>query len=284
MRMFPDNYPGYGVKNEYTIMDRLYKEGYPVPKVILFEEDKLILGISFLIMEFIESKVFYTYVINATPDKQEYWMKRFAELLVKLHRVDWKKIITDRAPKDLDDPYFSTDVYLNDYTQWRKFGLTQYNSTIDWLVKQRENYPVKRLGFNHRDFHLANILVAEDDSMFVVDWSTPNVSDIRNDIAHTFCVFVMEKQRKLGNLFLEYYEELSGEPIGDIAFYEVASVLQLLSFCIHSITRYEKDSEEYKKSLNAFRVRIENLYDLLVERTQIRIPEIEKMLLVDLKK
>jgi hypothetical protein len=114
--------------------------------------------------------------------------------------------------------------------------------------------------------------------MFVVDWSNPNVSDVRNGIAHTFCVFVMEKQRKLGDLFLEYYDESSGEPIGDIAFYEVASVLELLSFCIPAITRYEKDSEEYKESLKVFRVRILNLYELLVEITKIRIPELEELL------
>ena len=213
LRMYPDNCDGYGVKNEFTIMDRLYNEGFPVPRVILYEEDKSILGGPFLMMEYIENKRFHTKIINAAPDQQEYWMKKFTELLVKLHQIDWKKIITDKAPKNLDDPFFSIDVYLPEYIRdWRKHGFTLYKSTLDWLKKQRENYPAKRLGFNHRDFHSFNVIVAEDDSLFLVDWSISNVGDIRNDIANAFCVFNMEKQEKLGNLFLEYYEEISGEP------------------------------------------------------------------------
>ena len=63
-------------------MDRLYKEGFPVPKVILYEEDKSFLGGPFLMMDYIEHKRFYTKVINATPSHQENLMKRFAESLI----------------------------------------------------------------------------------------------------------------------------------------------------------------------------------------------------------
>ena len=44
LKMIPDWSRGNGVKNEFTIMGRLYKEGIPVPKVILHEKDKTILG------------------------------------------------------------------------------------------------------------------------------------------------------------------------------------------------------------------------------------------------
>ena len=279
IRMYPDSCETYGVKNEYTIMNRLFKEGFPVPRVILYEEDESILGGPFLIMEYIESKMFQTKVIDANLDQQEYWMKRFAELLVKLHQIDWRKIITDKAAKKTDDPFFSIDAYLPEYiTDWEKQGFTLYKSTIDWLKKQRENYPARRIGFNHRDFHSANVIVAEDDSLFLVDWSWSNVADIRLDIANAISTFIMLKQGKLGNLFLEYYEEISGEPIGEITFYEVLTSLQLLFFCICSIENLEKGSEVYKKHKNSFLFCIENLYKFLVERTQIRISEIEELL------
>ena len=257
LRMYPDECESYGVKNEFTIMKRLYNEGFPVPRVILYEEDESILGGPFIIMEYIEHTTFFTKVINATPDQQEYWMKSFAELLVKLHQINWKKIITDKAPINVDDPFFSIDVYLNEYiTDWRKLGFTQYKSTIEWLRKQRENYPSKQLGFNHRDFHFANVIVAEDDDLFLVDWSYSNVADIRLDIANAFCAFYMIQQEKLGNLFLEYYEEISEEPIGDNAFYEVLCALQFLLFCVYSIEILEKHSEEYEKQDKSLRLAI----------------------------
>ncbi|MHA1258528.1 MAG: hypothetical protein ACTSSG_00800 [Candidatus Heimdallarchaeaceae archaeon] len=46
--------------------------------------------------------------------------------------IDWRKIITDRAPKNLDDPFFTIDVYLTDYiTDWKKRGFTLYKSTLE---------------------------------------------------------------------------------------------------------------------------------------------------------
>lgn len=279
LRMFPDSYLGYGAKNEFTIMDSLYKGGFPVPKVILFEEDKSILGKPFLMMEFIENKLLYTFVLDASKDQQEYWMKKFSKLLVELHNIDWKKIASDRIPKNIDDPYFAADVYINDWIlSVEKFGFVQFKPIVTWLKKQRENYPVKRLGFIHRDFHLTNVLVTEDESMYVVDWASSNVADTRTDVANTISLFTMLGLRKLIPLFLKYYEEFLGEPIGDIAFYEVATTLNFLLFCISEFRNHEKGSEEYKKILKYFGVWLENLYEFLVERTQIKITEIESIL------
>ena len=44
LRMLPDIDESYGAKNEFIIMERLYRKDFPVPRVILFEEDESILG------------------------------------------------------------------------------------------------------------------------------------------------------------------------------------------------------------------------------------------------
>jgi len=56
-------------------MDRLYKEGFPVPRVILYEEDESTLGAPFLLMEYIENRWFPTVILSATPVQQKYWIK-----------------------------------------------------------------------------------------------------------------------------------------------------------------------------------------------------------------
>jgi len=279
LRMFPDGYRGFGAKNEFTIMDSLYKEGFPVPRVILFEEDKSILGKPFLMMEFIEHKLLYTFVLDATQDQQEHWMKKFSKLLVKLHNIDWKKIVSDRIPKNTDDPYFTVDAYIKEWELLsEEFGLVQFKPIITWLKKHRENYPAKRLGFIHRDYHMSNVLVAEDESMYVVDWAASNVADTRIDVARTVNVFTMLGVGKLVPLFLKYYEEFLGEPIGDLTLFEVATSLHLLLFCFSIFNYPDKESEEFKETLKRARVWLKNLYEFLVERTQIKIPEIEAML------
>jgi hypothetical protein len=125
---------------------------------------------------------------------------------------------------------------------------------------------------------MSNILVTEDESLYVVDWAASNVADTRTDVAKTVNLFTMLGVGKLVPLFLTYYEEFLGEPIGDITFYEIATMLHLLLFCIFLFRHHEKESEEDKKALEGVVLWLKNLYELLVERTQIRITEIEAML------
>ena len=92
LRIYLDLLPDHCVKNEFLIMDRLHNEGFPVPRVILYEEDEAILDGPFLIMEYVEHSPFLPKIIDTSSDQQQYWMRKFTELLVRLHKLDWKKI------------------------------------------------------------------------------------------------------------------------------------------------------------------------------------------------
>lgn len=134
------------------------------------------------------------------------------------------------------------------------------------------------MAFNHRDYHFHNVIVTENDSLCLVDWNNANVGDIRTDIVNALNIFRLIKQDDLGNLFLELYEEISGESIGDLSFYEVLSALQLVIYCVYTIERLGKESEVNVKRQNEYRSYLGNMYEFLIKRTRIRIPEAEEML------
>ena len=52
----------------------------------------------------------------------------------------------------------------------------------------------------------------------------------------------------------------------------------MIAFCIFAIERLDKESKLYERNLKHFKFWIRNLYEYLVERTQIFIPEIEELL------
>ena len=279
--MYPDSYYGYGARNEFTIMNNLYREGFPVPKVLLFEENKKILGKPFIIMEFIEGRMFYQLIENSSLDKIPNLMKKFTELLVNLHQINWKKIVTDKALKDTNDPFFAVNLILEKMDLLlEKYDLDLFESTIEWLRKNIKKFPVSRIGFNHKDYHWVNILATEDNSLFLVDWSISNVSDIREDIARTICVFTMVGNVDPIPLFLKYYEKLSGKSIGDLSFFEVAAALEYILFFILPIVNPDlaEDRDRFMERIKSHRSWIRNLYKYMTERTKILIAEIEELL------
>jgi aminoglycoside phosphotransferase (APT) family kinase protein len=278
LRMYPKSYLGFGVKHEYKIMQNLLQEGFQVPSVLFFEEVEEILGKPFMIMEFIEGETLNDKFSKSSADQIPELMYQFTSLMVSLHRLEWKKFITDKTQIDTNDPYFATNFIIDDLRLIAKeFNKKEYQPTIKWLQDKKVNYPVENFAFIHGDFHPLNIIVAENNSLFVIDWGQSRISDIRDDIAHTSLLFIMFGASQLNPLLFKYYEELSGNSIGDLVFYEVSSAFKLLIYLTLQIGNFDLNENQAKlmsiiQSLNPM---LQRAYNYLVERTNIRIPEFE---------
>jgi len=281
LRMFQETHVGFGATYEYTIMKNLRTEGFSVPQVLFVEEDKTILGKPFLIMEFIEGKMLHDYIVKAPQNQQEKYMRKHAEFMVKLHDLNWENIVTERFSSDASDPFFAVDLILEEFTNREEnYPLEAFKPTFDWLRKNKENYPYEKVGFTHKDFHWLNILVDPDETLFMVDWSISDASDIREDIGYTACIYIMIGFDEMTPMFLKYYEEISGKPTGDLTFYEVVAALRLILFFYEPIIREDlvDGREQFMKTFKAHKHWMKTLYEYTIERTGIRIPEFEKLI------
>jgi len=281
LRMYPKSYLGFGVKHEYNIMQNLLQEGFQVPSVLFFEETKEILGKPFMIMEFIEGETLNDKFSKASTDQIPNLMKQFTSLMVNLHSLDWKKINTGKTHIDINNPYFATDCIIDNLCSiTEKFNKKVYHPTIEWLQDQKVNYPVENYSIIHKDFHPLNIIVADNNSLFVIDWSQAKVSDIRDDIAQTSFLFNIFGGSQLNPLFFKYYEDLSGNSIGDLKFYEVTSAFSLLIFLTLQIGNSDLNENQVKlmSIIQFLNPMLQSAYNYLIERTNIRIPEFETKL------
>jgi len=132
----------------------------------------------------------------------------------------------------------------------------------------------------HGDFHGDNILIRDDGAPFVIDWGNIRVSDRRADLAWTLLLSSTYGHPEMRPRILQEYERIAGCRMEDMEFFDVAACLRRLASICGSLDQgadqlgMRPGAEGMMR--NASHIR--SVYDLLLERTGIRIPRIEALL------
>jgi aminoglycoside phosphotransferase (APT) family kinase protein len=262
-------------EGEYKALTYLYSVGYPVPKVFYLETDTGTLGKPFITMERIEGRTMMNYLRNASEEEQQSMMTLFVKLLVDLHALT--------IPDEFKG--ITTQEYLNGILSWGRKNLQEHridwlNSVFDWLNERKTQLISETPAIIHRDFHPNNIMLREDGSPVVLDWSAVTVGDYRDDLAWTILLGTLYLDPSFKGPFLKTYREISGREIQDIEFFEVNAIFRRLQdVAISFMSGPEKlgmrpgalemmrqDSEKYLK-----------IYSLLQERTGLEVPELKQL-------
>lgn len=64
----------------------------------------------------------------------------------------------------------------------------------------------------HGDFHPSNVIVTEDESIYVIDWAHVTQGNASADAARTYLLFSIDKKEALAEKYLNLFAEKSGIP------------------------------------------------------------------------
>lgn len=175
----------HAVDREYRIMAALGPTGFPVPAMILLEEDPEPIGTPFYLMERLGGRVFHDSALPELPpdDRREAW-RAAARTLARLHATDWKAIGLQGFGRP--GGYFARQI-----TRWTKqwrLSQTRDDQNIErlctWLAA---NIPAdERTTIVHGDFRIGNIMFAPDSPSIVgvLDWELSTLGHPLADLAH----------------------------------------------------------------------------------------------------
>jgi len=281
MRMYPsDDAHGKSAK-EFAAMTQLHAVGYPVPQVYHLEQENSPWGKPFMLMERIEGSILWSPLVNSPPEKQQALLNQFCDLFVRLHRLDWRAFATDISRYDLKNRYQYIDDTLDfGVEQLTLFDLTGFLPVVDWLRDRRDDVPCDQPSPIHFDFHPANILLRPDGSAIVLDWSGFDISDARFDLSWTLVLVSSYEGAIWRERILGTYELLLGKPVSQIEYFEVYACVRRLFSIVASI---QGGADKLGMDPNAVSLMKEQMYahrrvyDLLLERTDIRVSEVERM-------
>jgi aminoglycoside phosphotransferase (APT) family kinase protein len=268
---------------EFHTMERLGEAGYPVPTVHLMVESEAPFGRPFIIMDRIAGRSLALAYDGASQDRKSELTTLFVRLLANLHQLNWRPFATDPAQWDADDP--STRVHrtvdeLRDL--FASFGFAQEAAPfIDWLDAHSRNVACERPAITHMDFHASNILLREDDSAAVIDWSYAGVRDPRYDLAWTLLLSAPDPTSEFHRTLVATYEAMTGAPYRDRSYFEAWAVgrrlLSLLIVLLHGGERLGM-RPGLEESLGQQSDYIRSLAQRLRELTGLTLPGSERFL------
>lgn len=199
----------HAVDREYRVQAALQDTGVAVPQMLLYSEDRSVVGTEFYVMERVDGRVLHDNTLPEIPKpERRAYFDALARMLAAVHQVDVEAVGLTGFGKIGG---FATRQIGRWTKQW-ELSDPEPNADIarliDWLPR---NLPTDdRTSLVHGDFRLGNVMFhpTEPCIIAVLDWELSTLGHPLADLAHA-CVYTWLMSRD------EYGRGLRGENPAD---------------------------------------------------------------------
>ncbi len=175
----------HAVDREYRVINALAGSAVPVPKALLFHEDRDIVGTPFYVMERLEGRVFAGYdTPGVSPAERRAMYRSMAQTLAQLHSIDYAAL----GLADYGKPgnYYARQIGRWS-RQWQATG-TRENAALDRLIEwlPANIPPGDTTALSHGDFRMGNLMFhpTEPRVIAVLDWELSTLGHPLADLAY----------------------------------------------------------------------------------------------------
>jgi aminoglycoside phosphotransferase (APT) family kinase protein len=283
LRIYPGEDAYYKSIREFEGMLHLYKSGYPVPKVYALERDESPLGKPFMLMERIDGEMMWPVLDHSTPEDAAVLITKMCALFVHLHSLDWRDFVTEEERSTFEEPYAFIDRYLEWLRAMTKSfpDLNIFMPIFGWLEARRDKVPCNHPAPVHWDYHPGNLILQPGGALIVIDWTQIQVTDPRFDLGWTLLLAGAYSGEDIRNYILGEYQRLSGAQIEQLDYFDVANAVKRLGSVMISLSSGAEQMGMRPDAVASMRREFPQLrwvYNLMVKRTGIHLPEVEQFL------
>lgn len=289
LRIYPGNDAYEKSGREYRALALLKSAGYPVPRVDKLERDESPFGKPFLIMECVPGRPMWHMMFHSAPWTRKKLLSLFCGLFARLHAIDWRGLVPNPAEFEPGGP---CGVVERQLALWQTAigpamgSLGGFAANWEWLLAHQHDVVSDRAAPVHWDFHPENMLYKKDGSAVVIDWTSFDLTDYRFDLAWTLLLIGCNEHPRWREPVLREYERQAGHKVEGLEFFDVAACVRRLFSVIVSVNYGAEQlgmrpgAEAIMRSQAPAMARV---YDLLLQRTGLPIPEVEAFLKASLK-
>ncbi len=183
IKLFDENYSKADILNEALNQARVEETGLNIPKLL---EVTKIDGKWAIVIEYIPGKTLEQ-LMKEHPEKIDEYLNLFVDLQMEVH--------SKRAPllNKLKDK-------MN-----RKIAQTDLSATTRYELHTRLDSLPKHDKVCHGDFNPSNIIISEDGTPYIIDWSHATQGNASADVARTYLLFWLDGQIDLAEKYLTLF-------------------------------------------------------------------------------
>ena len=183
VKVFNTDYSKADVLNEALNQARIEETGLNIPKIL---EVTMIDGKWAIVSEFIKGKTL-AQLNEENEDKKDEYLEMFVDLQLEVNSK------TCPLLNKLKDK-------MN-----RKIGQTELDATTRYDLHTRLEGMPKHNKVCHGDFNPSNIIVTEDGTPYIIDWSHATQGNASADAARTYLLFCLEGDNETAKKYLDLF-------------------------------------------------------------------------------
>lgn len=187
MKVFGEGFSKADILNEALNQARVEETGLNIPKI---EEVTMIEGKWAIVSDYISGTTLAE-LMAEHPEKKEEYMNMFVDLQIEMHK---------KSCPDLNK--------LVDKMN-RKISQTDLSATVRYDLHTRLNGMPKHKKLCHGDFNPSNIIIAEDSTPYIIDWSHATRGNASADAARTYLLFWLDGDITGAKQYLKLFCEKS---------------------------------------------------------------------------
>ena len=167
LKVFNEDFSKADVLNEALNQARIEETGLNIPKIL---EVTVIDGKWTIVSEFIKGKTLAR-LMEENPEKKDEYLSLFVDLQLQMHSKTCKGLtkLKDKMNRKISETDLSATVRYDLHT--RLEGMPKHNKVC------------------HGDFNPTNIIITEDGTPYILDWSHATQGNASADAARTYLLF-----------------------------------------------------------------------------------------------
>ncbi len=183
VKVFDNDYKKSDVLNEALNQARIEETGINIPKVL---EVTMVDGKWAIVSEYIKGKPL-SQLMAEDPDKKEEYIDLLVDLQIGVH-THTSPLLTK----------------LKDKMQ-RKISESSFDATTRYELHTRLEGMPKHKKVCHGDFNPSNIIIREDGTPFILDWSHATQGNASADVARTYLLFWLHGDIEGARMYLDKF-------------------------------------------------------------------------------
>ncbi len=187
IKVFNEDFSKADILNEALNQARVEEIGLNIPKIL---EVTKIDGKWAIVTEFIAGKTLAE-LMKENPEKKDEYIEKFVNLQMEVH--------SKTAPllNKLKDKMM------------RKIAETDLNATTRYDLHTRLEGMPKHNKVCHGDFNPSNIIITDDGTPYILDWSHATQGNASADVARTYLLFWLSGETETADKYLNLFCEKS---------------------------------------------------------------------------